>query len=76
MKVIKRLKSKYIESKGYTEVDNFEVKDFYDACDRIKNHFKFMKQGDDKWRLAEQDFDGNSFYFTDGYLIYWFEIVN
>ena len=41
----------------------------------VEKDFEMCKIGDDKWRICEQDFDNNSWYITDGYIVYWHELV-
>ena len=61
---------------GYIESRTVEVADFYEAKKFVKNELALYKEGDDKWKFVDQCFDPNSMYTTDGYMVYWYELLN
>lgn len=75
MKLKIRAKNVYMNI-GYIESRTVEVADFYEAKEFVENELVLCKKGDDKWKLVDQYFDPNSMYITDGYMVYWYELLN
>ncbi len=70
-----RAKNKYMGI-GYIESRTVEVADYYEAKEFVETELDLCKIGDDKWKLVDQCFDPNSMYTTNGYMVYWYELLN
>ena len=52
-----------------------EVKDIYEARKYVKDELELLKNGDNKWREEDQNFDPKSIYLTNGHNIIWYEFL-